>query len=68
MDAATITVVKDGGFFGHPQPDMGNVGLLIWWFSYAFTHENRMGEGAWRTCNSSGWRSVDIIGRVGRTG
>ena len=27
VDAATITVVKDGGFFGHPQPDMGNVGL-----------------------------------------
>ena len=27
MDAPTITVVKDGGFFGHPQSDMGNVGL-----------------------------------------
>ena len=27
MDAATITVVKDGRFFGHPQSDMGNVGL-----------------------------------------
>ena len=26
MDAPTITVVKDGGFFGHPQSDMGNVG------------------------------------------
>ena len=29
MDAATITVVKDGGFFGHPQPDMGNVGYYL---------------------------------------
>ena len=28
MDAATITVVKDGGFFGHPQSDMGNVGYM----------------------------------------
>ena len=27
MDAPTITVVKDGGPFGHPQADMGNVGL-----------------------------------------
>ena len=27
VDAPTITVVKDGGFFGHPQSDMGNVGL-----------------------------------------
>ena len=26
MDAPTITVAKDGGFFGHPQSDMGNVG------------------------------------------
>jgi hypothetical protein len=26
VDAAIITVVKDGGFFGHPQSDMGNVG------------------------------------------
>ena len=26
MDAPTITIVKDGGFFGHPQSDMGNVG------------------------------------------
>ena len=22
MDAATVTVVKDGGFFGHPQSDL----------------------------------------------
>ena len=28
MEAATITIVKDGGFFGHPQLDMGNVGLI----------------------------------------
>ena len=28
MDAPTITVVKDGGFFGHPQSDMGNVGRI----------------------------------------
>ena len=28
VDASTITVVKDGGFFGHPQSDMGNVGLI----------------------------------------
>ena len=28
VDASTITIVKDGGFFGHPQSDMGNVGLL----------------------------------------
>ena len=25
-NSPTITVVKDGGFFGHPQSDMGNVG------------------------------------------
>ena len=30
MDAATITVVKDGGFFGHPQSDMGNVGYSMY--------------------------------------
>ena len=30
MDAPTITVVKDGGSFGHPQADMGNVGLTSW--------------------------------------
>ena len=29
VDAATVTVVKDGGFFGHPQSDMGNVGLMV---------------------------------------
>ena len=29
MDAATITVVKDGGFFGHPQSDMGNAGYNL---------------------------------------
>ena len=29
VDSATITVVKDGGLFGHPQSDMGNVGLGI---------------------------------------
>ena len=29
VDAPTITVVKDGGSFGHPQPDMGNVGLDV---------------------------------------
>ena len=28
-DAATVTVVKDGGFFGHLQSDMGNVGLYL---------------------------------------
>ena len=27
MDAPTITVVKDGGFFGHPQSDMGECRL-----------------------------------------
>ena len=27
VDAATITIVKDGGFFGHPQFDIGDVGL-----------------------------------------
>ena len=26
MDAATITIVKDRGFLGHPRADMGNVG------------------------------------------
>ena len=26
VDASTITAVKDGEFFGHPQSDMGNVG------------------------------------------
>ena len=29
LDAATITVIKDGGFFGHPQFDMRDVGLLL---------------------------------------
>ena len=29
VDAAAITVVKDGGFFGHPQSDMENVGLMV---------------------------------------
>ena len=29
MGAATITVVKDGGFLGHPQSDMGNVGFNL---------------------------------------
>ena len=29
MDAATITVVKGDGFFGHPQSDMGNVASMV---------------------------------------
>jgi len=26
VNVVTIIIVKDGGFFGHPQFDMGNVG------------------------------------------
>ena len=29
MEASTITVLKDGGFFGHPQSDMRNVGVDV---------------------------------------
>ena len=29
MYAPTITLVKDGGFFGHPQSDMWNVGYGV---------------------------------------
>ena len=30
MEAFTITVAKDGGFFEHPQSDMRNVGLVCY--------------------------------------
>ena len=60
MDAPTITVVKDGGFFGHPQSDMGNVGSMRFHPIGGGPEDDKDGQEAWFTAGIA-----SLIGEAG---